>query len=76
MVYPQRKENSQPMPLLAESKPLYIYVVSSSDPTGYHQKASSIGGVKGIKFLLETFWNIFLFRIHNLGLLKSKLFEK
>lgn len=45
-------------------------------PTRYHEKASSIQFLKGTKFILETFWTIFLFRLHKLGLLESKLFGK
>lgn len=43
-------------------------------PTRYHKKASSIQFLKGTKFILETFWTIFLFRLHKLGLIKSKFF--
>lgn len=41
-------------------------------PTRYHDKASSIQFIKGTKFILETFWIIFLYRMHKLGLIKSK----
>lgn len=44
-------------------------------PTRYHEKASSIQFIMGTKFILETFWTIFLFRFHNLGLIKSMLFR-
>jgi len=43
-------------------------------PTRYHEKASSIRFFKGSKFIMETFWQIFVFRLHKAGLLKSKLF--
>lgn len=43
-------------------------------PTRYHEKASSIQFTKGTKFVLETFWTIFLYRLHTWGLIKSKLF--
>lgn len=45
-------------------------------PTRYHEKASSIQILKGIKFILDTFWTILLYRLHKLGLIKSKLFKK
>jgi len=44
-------------------------------PTRYHEKASSIQFVKGTKFILETFWMIFLYRLHKLGLIHSKIFS-
>ncbi len=34
-------------------------------PTRYHTKASSIGWIKGGKFLLQTLWSIFLFYYFN-----------
>lgn len=43
-------------------------------PTRYHQKASSIQFIKGSKFILETFWNIFLYKLHRIGIKKSRLF--
>ena len=43
-------------------------------PTRYHQKASSIQFFKGSKFILETFWNIFLYKLHQAGIKKSRLF--
>ena len=43
-------------------------------PTRYHEKASSIQFIKGSKFILETFWTIFLYLIHKSGLIKNKLF--
>lgn len=33
-------------------------------PTRYHDRASSIQFVKGTRFIIETFWNILLFKIH------------
>ena len=45
-----------------------------SIPTRYHEKASSIQFLKGIKFILETFWNIIIYRLHKLGLIKNRLF--
>lgn len=45
-------------------------------PTRYHDKASSIGFLKGVKFILETFLFIFLFHLNRLGLIKIKLFAK
>ena len=44
-------------------------------PTRYHQKASSIQFVKGSKFILEGLWTILLYRLHESGLIKSKLFK-
>lgn len=44
-------------------------------PTRYHQSASSIQFIKGSKFVFETFWTIFLYFIHKIGLFKSKLFR-
>lgn len=46
-----------------------------SIPTRYHEKASSIQFIKGTKFILETFWVIILYRLHRLGIIKSKLFS-
>lgn len=43
-------------------------------PTRYHQKASSIQFLRGTKFILEGFWTIFLYQLHRLRLIKSKLF--
>lgn len=43
-------------------------------PTRYHQKASSIQFLRGTKFILEGFWTIFLYQLHKLRLIKSKLF--
>lgn len=44
-------------------------------PTRYHAKASSIQFVKGTKFILQIFWTIFLYKLHKLSLIKSKLFS-
>ena len=44
-------------------------------PTRYHNEASSIRWLKGGKFMWETFWNIFRYRLHRAGILKSKLFK-
>lgn len=46
-----------------------------SIPTRYHEKASSIGYLKGIKFILEGFWYIFLYKLNRLGVIKHKLFK-
>lgn len=43
-------------------------------PTRYHQKASSIGFLRGTKFILDTFWAIFIYRLYKSGLIKSELF--
>lgn len=45
-----------------------------SIPTRYHEKASSIQFIKGAKFILETFWVIFLYKLHQWKILKSNLF--
>lgn len=45
-------------------------------PTRYHHKASSIQYLKGTKFILETFITIFLYLLHKLGFIKSKLFKR
>lgn len=44
-------------------------------PTRYHEKASSIQFLKGTKFILQTFWSIFLYKLHQLKLLKSNLYR-
>lgn len=44
-------------------------------PTRYHEKASSIQFLKGSKFLLETFWIMFLYKLHQWGIIKNKLFK-
>ncbi len=44
-------------------------------PTRYHDKASSIQFIKGTKFLLQTFWTIFLFQLHQSGLIRSRFFK-
>lgn len=44
-------------------------------PTRYHEKASSIQFIKGAKFILETLWEILLFKLHKWKLIKSSLFS-
>lgn len=44
-------------------------------PTRYHERASSIQYLKGAKFLAETFWTIFSYKLHQLNFSKSKLFR-
>lgn len=46
-----------------------------SIPTRYHEKASSIQFIKGTKFILETFWIIFLYKLHKLGLIRNAIFS-
>lgn len=46
-----------------------------SIPTRYHEKASSIRFIKGTKFILETFWNILLYKFDKLDIYKSNLFR-
>jgi len=45
-------------------------------PTRYHEKASSIKFLKGVKFLLETFLTLFHFKLHKWGIWKSHLFSE
>jgi len=44
--------------------------------TRYHEKASSIQFLKGVKFLLETYRVILSYILHKSGILESKLFKK
>lgn len=44
-------------------------------PTRYHEKASSIQFLKGIKFILETFGIIFVYKLHKWGIMRNKLFS-
>jgi glycosyltransferase involved in cell wall biosynthesis len=44
-------------------------------PTRYHQQASSIKYLKGIKFVLEGFYAIFRFKLNKWGLVKDKRFK-
>lgn len=44
-------------------------------PVRYYQDSSSIRFLKGTKFLLETFWTLFLFILDRLGLIRSQLFH-
>lgn len=44
-------------------------------PTRYHEKASSIQFFKGTKFILDTFWIILLYRLHKLGVIRSRFFS-
>lgn len=44
-------------------------------PTRYHEKASSIHFYKGVRFILDTFMTVFLYKLHKLGLIKSQLFS-
>lgn len=43
-------------------------------PTRYHEKASSIQFFKGTKFILETFKTIFMYKLHKMKFIKSRLF--
>lgn len=45
-----------------------------SIPTRYDEKSSSMSLKKGAKFVIESFKTIIAFELHNLGLVKSKLF--
>lgn len=42
--------------------------------TRYDERSSSMSLKKGIKFVLETFKTLFVFELHQFGLIKSKLF--
>lgn len=44
-------------------------------PVRYFSEASSIGYLRGTKFLLETFWCLGLFIGHSLGIFRSPLFN-
>lgn len=46
-----------------------------SIPTRYHEESSSIGYLRGIKFIIEGFWYTFLYRLHQLGVIEHKLFK-
>ncbi len=43
--------------------------------TRYHDKASSIKPLRGVKFLIDTYLVILGYLLHKLGLLKSKIFK-
>lgn len=43
-------------------------------PTRYHQQASSIKYLKGIKFILEGFWTILRYKLNDYGVIKDKRF--
>ncbi|HWY79465.1 MAG TPA: glycosyltransferase family 2 protein [Candidatus Sulfotelmatobacter sp.] len=43
-------------------------------PTRYHERASSIQFLKGTKFLLDTFYYLLLFKLHQMRLIHSNLF--
>lgn len=45
-------------------------------PTRYHKKASSIGFLRGTKFILDGFWVIFRLYLHNFKILKDKRFKR
>lgn len=44
-------------------------------PTRYHTKQSSIGFVRGVKFVLGGFWVIFKLYLHNFGIYKDRRFK-
>ncbi len=43
-------------------------------PTRYHDKASSIAFLKGIKFILDSFWVIFCYYLNNARIIKDGRF--
>ena len=47
-----------------------------SIPTRYHQEASSIKYLKGIKFILEGFWTIFRYKLNMWKLIKDRGFRQ
>ena len=44
-------------------------------PVRYFDEASSIGSLKGAKFLAETFWQLFLYVLHTAGIYKTGLYK-
>ncbi len=44
-------------------------------PTRYHDKASSIKVIKGIKFILETFLYLFFYKLHKYKIIKFKYYS-
>ncbi|MCL4366987.1 glycosyltransferase family 2 protein [Patescibacteria group bacterium] len=44
-------------------------------PTRYHEKASSIKFLKGSKFIIDTFWYVFLYKLHQAGLIKFPIYK-
>jgi len=44
-------------------------------PVRYFNESSSIGYVRGGKFLLETFWHLGLFMLHTTGIFKIRLYR-
>lgn len=43
-------------------------------PTRYDEKSSSMSLKEGVKFILETYKNLFIFEFHKIGLIKSRMF--
>lgn len=43
-------------------------------PTRYHEKQSSIKFLKGTKFILDGFWTIFCYKLHQMRILKDARF--
>jgi hypothetical protein len=44
--------------------------------TRYHEKQSSIGFLKGAKFIIEGFWVILRLYLNNLGIVKDSRFKR
>jgi glycosyltransferase involved in cell wall biosynthesis len=44
-------------------------------PTRYHNEASSIKFIKGSKFIIETFWQVFLFKLHQAKIIKVAIYS-
>jgi len=47
-----------------------------SIPTRYFDEASSIGVVKGAKYMIQTYLTLLSYVLHNIGLVKSKMFKE
>jgi glycosyltransferase involved in cell wall biosynthesis len=45
-------------------------------PTRYHQEASSIKFVKGLKFILEGFWTILMYHLNSKGVVRDRRFSR
>jgi len=44
-------------------------------PTRYHNRASSIGGVRGVKFVLDSLGVVAAYKLVQLGILKDRRFK-
>lgn len=48
----------------------------TSVPVRYFSEASSIGLLKGAKFLIQTAWTLFLYLLYSLGIYRSPIFKQ